>query len=1406
MELSKIRHKFLLIFFFFQGLFFVKAQETVTRIYGDLGGFFTSSTSSTNTYDDSNNLLGFISGGTTFSTSVDDAKLIANGVSYTSARFLAFPMPASISYNSTELIGIGTNWDGVSQNNSSSDYIKTFSPIVPSFFVRDGSKGLELATNFFNIKSQVITYDAIVINQAVSINDDKPDIIVTQTGAPSSNTDKFKFIDVNGDTVGSELNVVFNGVTVVGGTDWTIYRVNPTTGVVSSIFGIDTYRDLRMLSFKLSDFGITTSNFSQISNFVHTISGGTDIAFTAYNSDSVEILFQPTDLEVSNSIITSDDFCSPTTASFTTTVTNNSIDITRDFEVEFQIPSGATFTSSSASFSEAGVGSSIASYSGIENKWTIVELSAGESITLTVNTSVSSTPFPVNFTAIATPLFQNDSDLSNNSLTVTETGNDSDCDGVLDVDDLDDDNDGILDSVEGTGDDDNDGIPNNLDLDSDGDQCPDALEAGGTVSETQLDSDYRVSSGVNGNGIPTLTEAGSGSGQAIGDSQNNSLQTCNTLDTDGDGYINIVDLDDDNDGILDTDEGDGNLDGDGETNNIDTDSDADGCPDALEGNANFTYADVDINNRLTGGVDDNGIPLVATSSGQTVGNSQNNSIQSTNCSLLPVIISQVYQSSQGNAIELTNIGSTTANNIRVALFKNIGSNSPSVITPTANLQVTSLAAGSSVLIKSSASLSGVNIINTPTEIVDVNLTDLSDADDTIILSTTVDGTSWANRYDVVSSINNESSFVRIDEVTKANTVYTESEWMVFIDDNIEVLGDTDPIPIETRHANAPLLSEVKTPNTEANNGLGLHRINPTIRASNMWSNGYPDKSRSVIIQESYTHSGNSLNARKLYVESGTLSIEDNPIVVVNDVNINTGTEIRILGTGQLIQTHEGASDVSGSGKLLIGQKSELPNTFRYNYWSSPVVEFPNGITYRVSNIMKDSHGELTAVSEIKDINFIDGLDGMDDDPIQVSNYWIYAFFDKVSREDWVQLKDKSFLDRGLGYTMKSTGENPQYFTFSGSPIDGDITFSVTGNTTSLIGNPYAGTLDSHAFILNNEDTIDGTLYFWEHTGESQDFGHSRFGYKGGYAQLTFAMATAANTPVSGIDGLGGASKIPSRYIAPGQGFFVSSDTDGGTISFSNKQRSYQSTSPDFFRTNKKSESISKLPTLKLGLNFKNENDLTIHRQIGVSFKENNSFGFEYGYESEMIDIGKTDMYFSFKEMDNKELVIAGVEQITDSLKVPITILINSNEPIAIKIDEKGNIDKPIYLYDAVQNTVKELKEDELLELELAKGTYNNRFFIVFSKNTSVLNDNTLTITQNVKAYINNNAKKIIINNRNLLINKVELYNVLGQLIKQFIIKDNSKELQLDVKDLSSSVYLLKIKLGDKTFHKKILKE
>ncbi|MBT6702024.1 MAG: OmpA family protein, partial [Gammaproteobacteria bacterium] len=211
---------------------------------------------------------------------------------------------------------------------------------------------------------------------------------------------------------------------------------------------------------------------------------------------------------------------------------------------------------------------------------------------------------------------------------------DTDGDGVEDFRDLDSDNDGIPDVIEAGGSDDDgdgivgtgvptvdtdgvvtsgggllpadtdgDGISDQLDLDSDGDGLFDLEEAGGTdTNNNGLVDDF---TDTNGDGFDDGI-AGS---------------TLPLPDTDGDGIVDQLDLDSDNDGIMDVIEsggtdpdGDGLLgpapqivddngveiggaltsldtDGDGVLNQHDLDSDNDGIPDVTEAGGNDPDAD-----------------------------------------------------------------------------------------------------------------------------------------------------------------------------------------------------------------------------------------------------------------------------------------------------------------------------------------------------------------------------------------------------------------------------------------------------------------------------------------------------------------------------------------------------------------------------------------------------------------------------------------------------------------------------------------------------------------------------------------------------------------------------------------------------------------------------------------------
>ncbi|MDF4223402.1 hypothetical protein PXC01_17490, partial [Maribacter sp. M208] len=171
-----------------------------------------------------------------------------------------------------------------------------------------------------------------------------------------------------------------------------------------------------------------------------------------------------------------------------------------------------------------------------------------------------------------------DNDGIPNYLDPDSSGPDTDGDGVPDSADLDDDNDGILDSVEDPNldgdndpltdslDTDNDGLPNHLDIDSDDDGIPDNVEAQTTDGYIAPNDDdaatYASNDGVNSAYPDGLTP----------------------VDTDGTDTEDYIDLDSDNDLVFDNNEGnDFNFDGIPDQAFTGADTDGDGLDDGYEG-------------------------------------------------------------------------------------------------------------------------------------------------------------------------------------------------------------------------------------------------------------------------------------------------------------------------------------------------------------------------------------------------------------------------------------------------------------------------------------------------------------------------------------------------------------------------------------------------------------------------------------------------------------------------------------------------------------------------------------------------------------------------------------------------------------------------------------------------------
>ena len=250
---------------------------------------------------------------------------------------------------------------------------------------------------------------------------------------------------------------------------------------------------------------------------------------------------------------------------------------------------------------------------------------------------------------------------------------DNDKDGIPDGDDLDDDNDGILDTDEGfcettitsgyvtshsnagTLDPDNtlgapDGLYANL---AAGDvittQFSDLVPAGETINITITrnnaggDCNIEASAdGVNFSGLVSYNLASGASLQSLETlpytAPSGGVRYMRFTRIGGGTRLDAVSYSFGNICVL-TD-----TDSDGTPDYLDVDSDGDGCLDAVEGGASFTNADMEYN-QLSGAVDGDGIPVAATASGQTVGDSQTPGTQSADCALFITAVDDDFSAS-----------------------------------------------------------------------------------------------------------------------------------------------------------------------------------------------------------------------------------------------------------------------------------------------------------------------------------------------------------------------------------------------------------------------------------------------------------------------------------------------------------------------------------------------------------------------------------------------------------------------------------------------------------------------------------------------------------------------------------------------------------------------------------------
>ncbi len=135
--------------------------------------------------------------------------------------------------------------------------------------------------------------------------------------------------------------------------------------------------------------------------------------------------------------------------------------------------------------------------------------------------------------------------------------------------------------------------------------------------------------------------------------------------------------------------------------------------------------------------------------------------------------------------------------------------------------------------------------------------------------------------------------------------------------------------------------------------------------------------------------------------------------------------------------------------------------------------------------------------------------------------------------------------------------------------------------------------------------------------------------------------------------------------------------------------------------------------------------------------------------------------------------------------------------------ENFETEQAVFIYDKDTDTYHDLKSGKY-EVNLPAGEDDTRFALRFKDKTLTVEQNeisTITITQD------QNENTLALNNQlaNITVEKIDLFNILGQSIASWKIENQEQQnIQIPIKNLSAGVYIAKIKTSEGEINKKII--
>ena len=518
------------------------------------------------------------------------------------------------------------------------------------------------------------------------------------------------------------------------------------------------------------------------------------------------------------------------------------------------------------------------------------------------------------------------------------------------------------------------------------------------------------------------------------------------------------------------------------------------------------------------------------------------------------------------------------------------------------------------------------------------------------------------------------------------------------------------------------------------------------------------------------------------VTSGTVTISAGNNLILGDKLTVSGTgKLTFEDRASLVQINNNAINIGNiSYKRLT--TTQIDN-FDYTYWSSPV-----------------------SPQKLIDVSPKTSLDKF------------YSF--NLTTNDWQQEDPNTKnMTSGLGYIIRGpqtyvAPAPPNFYEapFKGVPNNGVVTVTIPSTVvaleaSALLGNPYPSALNADLFLISNMTTaLEGTLYFWTHNTNigagTANLGSGAYAYTSDdYAtyNLTGGAATGIGTVAAGIN-----NSIPNGKIASGQAFFAGVKPSGGTVTFNNSMRltatgTVLDNSQFFKLNNTKSKMTGSIEKDRIWINLFNSQGA--FKQILVGYITGATNEYDNGYDGDTFDGNEFVDFYSVNQ--DRNLVIQGRALPFDEAdEVPIGYKSTIAGDFTIAIAQTdGLLDaKDIFIEDKSTQAVRNLKEGAY-KFTTEAGTFNDRFVLRYTNKT--LGNENFEKPEN-SVLVSNKNKQIKINSSVEIIDKIQIFDLLGRSIYQ---KMNVNTSEFVISNLVSNHQALLVKVmlrNGQTITKKII--